>query len=76
MKIIKIIEDENSGEVIIDNIRIGGFIYDEKCKKCNNFLVYYEKYDAFFCAYCNEWVESKCRDKECEFCKSRPEKPL
>lgn len=29
---MKIIEDENSGEVVIDNIRIEGFIYDEKCK--------------------------------------------
>lgn len=73
---MKITENDDTYEVIIDNKRIEGFIYDDKCKKCNNLLIYYKIYDAFFCAYCNEWVEDNCGDINCEFCKGRPERPL
>lgn len=73
---MRIIEDDNTCEVLIDDIRIEGFIHDEKCKKCNNFIIHHEKYDAYFCAYCNEWLEEKCGDPHCEYCKSRPDRPL
>lgn len=76
---MKVIEDNDTCEVIIDDKLIDGFkgfICDEKCKKCNNPLIYYEKYDAFFCAYCNEWVEEKCENPYCEYCKNRPDRPL
>jgi hypothetical protein len=36
---------------------------------------YSEKYDAVYCADCDEWLEGKCPDAECEFCSTRPEKP-
>ena len=49
---MKIIEDIDKNEVIINDIRIEGSIADEKCPKCNNFLILYEKYDSYFCAYC------------------------
>lgn len=74
---MRVFEDDDTGEVIIDDTRIEGFIFDEeKCKKCNNSLIYYEKYDAFFCAYCNEWTGKKCGDINCEYCKNRPVRPL
>ncbi len=73
---MKVIEDFETDEVIIDDIRIAGFISDDKCSICDNYLIYYEKYDAFFCAYCNEWTGFKCSDNNCEFCKDRPERPF
>lgn len=39
-------------------------------------LVYYEDFDAYFCAQCNNWTESKCSDPDCTYCPNRPEKPL
>jgi len=73
---MKIIEDIDKEEVIINGIRIEGFITDEKCLKCGNFLILYKKYDSYFCAYCNEWTEGRCGDPNCFYCNDRPEKPL
>lgn len=73
---MRVFEDDDTGEVIINDIRIEGFIFDKKCSKCDNFLIYYEKYDVFICAYCNEWTERKCGDINCEYCKNRPDRPL
>lgn len=64
---MRIIEDINNDEVIINDIRIEGFIADDKCSKCGNFLIMYKKYDSYFCAYCNEWTERKCGDPYCFF---------
>ncbi len=75
-EIMRIFEDEKNDEVIIDDIRIKGFILDDRCSKCNNLLIINEDYDAYFCAYCNEWVEDTCGDPNCMFCKDRPKKPL
>lgn len=38
-------------------------------------IKHHEKYDAYYCSLCNEWLEPKCTDVECMFCKERPEKP-
>lgn len=73
---MKIIENVEAHEVIIDGLMIKGFIYSRKCITCNHFLIYYGKYDALFCAYCDEWVEATCDDVKCEYCKSRPDRPL
>jgi len=32
-----------------------------------------QKWDAYGCLDCGQWLEKKCSDKECEFCASRPE---
>lgn len=37
--------------------------------------IYSAKYDAVYCADCDEWLEGKCPDRECEYCSVRPEKP-
>lgn len=46
-----------------------------KCEKCDTELELSDKYDAYYCPECNEWTESKCDDKECQFCLNRPETP-
>ncbi|AYO31667.1 hypothetical protein D2962_14630 [Biomaibacter acetigenes] len=60
----------------MDDKKIEGFISDERCKRCNKFLIHYDRYDAFFCAFCNIWTEGKCSDPSCQFCRNRPERPL
>ena len=42
------------------------------CKKPKS---YSEKHDCFYCEPCNLWVEEKCDDKECEYCRARPPQP-
>jgi len=36
---------------------------------------YCEKYDAFYNPKKNIWLEEKCNDPNCIFCKGRPNKP-
>lgn len=42
----------------------------------NNPEKYSEEYDAFYNEETNEWLESTCDDPECEYCRTRPERPL
>ena len=34
-----------------------------------------ECYDAYFCLECKVWLEDKCGDLECRYCKDRPDIP-
>lgn len=34
-----------------------------------------EKHDAFFDKEKDIWLEEKCNDPDCDFCKDRPNKP-
>ena len=43
---------------------------------CNSKKKFSDQYDAYYCASCNEWMESKCDDPECEYCNNRPDKPV
>lgn len=45
------------------------------CPKCNRLADYHLDYDAYACSYCDLWLEEKCGDTNCEFCKNRPDKP-
>ena len=36
---------------------------------------YNEKYDAYYDADSDEWLEGACSDPDCEFCPGRPERP-
>lgn len=38
----------------------------------HDYILYNELYDAHYCRACLSWKESKCSDKLCQFCKSRP----
>ena len=48
------------------------------CTCCSviNKKKYSEKFDAYYNAKANKWLEEKCSDTECEYCKNRPERPL
>ena len=75
-----IIEDVDKGAVTIDGIiTIEGQVMDiddAKCHKCHSVVIYYDRYDAYFCAYCDIWLEKKCGDPSCVYCTKRPERPL
>ena len=73
---IKVIENKETGKIIIGEYEIEGFIDDETCLKCSQNKVYYDDYDAFICPQCNVWLESACADSSCEYCSKRPDKPL
>lgn len=51
-------------------------VFHTKCKKCGTTNCYNEKYDAYFCSKCNKWLESVCRDPNCDYCTERPKKPM
>lgn len=36
---------------------------------------YCETYDAYYNPITDEWLEKKCSDPECDYCKNRPDKP-
>jgi len=36
---------------------------------------YNKMWDAYYDSEKDEWLEEKCNDKDCEFCKNRPTKP-
>lgn len=73
---MEIVEDEITGDIVIDGEWITGFIHEDNCNICNHFLIYNDKYDAFFCPQCNIWTEECCSDATCMYCKERPAKPL
>ena len=35
---------------------------------------YSDRFDAYYCPICKEWLEKKCGDDECIFCINRPNK--
>lgn len=39
-------------------------------------FAYNEKYDAYYNPKTGEWIESRCSDPTCEYCSTRPERPL
>ena len=46
-----------------------------KCKKCGANRAYSYRHDALYCEQCLVWLEPKCDDPRCIFCRERPEKP-
>ena len=56
---------------------IAGFPDSERqCDACGQIRFYCDKFDAYFCAFCNRWLETACSDPHCEYCKARPATPL
>lgn len=54
-----------------------GYVQSHRtCPTCNHIKLFDIDHDSHFCPLCNIWLESTCRDPECEFCPTRPEKPL
>lgn len=73
---MEIFESPSSDKVMIGSLVLYGFVSDKLCNECNHQQIYYEKYDAFFCASCNQWKEERCSDPQCSFCRNRPEFPM
>jgi hypothetical protein len=74
---VKGFKEDAGGRVLIDGYVIDGFVDDEThCRTCGGPRVYYDDYDAFFCPECNLWLESRCDDPGCSYCRNRPDKPL
>lgn len=65
-----------------DSLRFGseevdGFPDDERqCDLCGQVRFYHDKFDAYFCAFCNRWLETSCSDPYCDYCKARSKSPL
>ena len=73
----RISEYEDEEIVVIDGKwKLNGWVTEQKCYKCKEYLIYFDKYDSTFCLDCNSWRESKCSDSTCEFCSVRPKTPL
>lgn len=45
------------------------------CSSCGKDVRRSRIHDAIYCPACLEWLEPKCKDESCEFCRNRPEKP-
>ena len=69
------IQEFDDDKLVINNVEIAGWIDDDKCRFCNHQRCYSERFDAYFCPYCNRWLESRCGDPNCGFCKNRPHFP-
>lgn len=39
-------------------------------------IAYSKEYDAYYNQRTNEWIDHKCCDPNCEFCTTRPARPL
>jgi hypothetical protein len=47
----------------------------EICCICKTKRKYSDKYDAYYCPKCLNWLERICSDRNCGFCKNRPKYP-
>lgn len=39
-------------------------------------VMYSERWDAHYSPLRNRWLDDRCGDPECEYCKDRPKRPL
>lgn len=73
---IKIETDKRTGVLRINDVVISGHVLNDLCAECAHPLIMDERYDAKFCAQCNTWLEKACSDSGCEYCSTRPRRPL
>ncbi|BAK16340.1 hypothetical protein SSIL_1917 [Solibacillus silvestris StLB046] len=72
---MKIVEGDR--KLIIDGFEFYGKIQQTNfCKQCKSNLVFFDKFDTYFCLKGNSWTDSKCSDPHWKYCPSRPEYPL
>ena len=71
---------ENFNRILYDSHDrfIAGWISCQTCSHCKHKLIcYYEDYDSYFCASCNEWLSTACGDNAApSYSGSHPPKPL
>lgn len=70
------VERAETEEVVIGEQVIPGWIDDVPCEQCGANRIYHEQFDAFFCSECNRWLEGRCGDATCAFCRERPDSPV
>ena len=69
--------DKTAGTVRFGEDVIPGFVDGvQRCPNCNSHRFYHDTFDAYYCAFCNLWLEGAFRDSECDYCKSRPVQPM
>lgn len=61
---------------LVDIVSLNASDTEKACNICCHPCVRNDIYDAWFCPICNIWLEQKCGDSDCEYCKERPERPL
>ncbi len=71
----QIIEDRLHGDVLVDGVRVWGFV-DVNKSACGHVRIYSERYDAYFCARDNRWDTENCGDPTCKPCTLRPDPPM
>lgn len=47
----------------------------QRCSTCGRNAVLIERFDAYACFSCDDWLEKACSDPQCEFCNHRPDRP-
>ena len=70
------IKIHDAAGLLICTDTIPGNLLPETCEKCGTAIVYSINEDTKLCAMCNEWLEAKCTDPDCETCNERLEHPL
>jgi hypothetical protein len=68
-------ESGDERTVSVGGVVFEGRIEESECNRCGLFVIYYVKYDAYFCPFCREWLDRQCSDPECEYCRPRPSVP-
>jgi len=53
----------------------GWFERRTTCNRCGSRIERDDKHDAYCCRACRRWIEPRCGDRDCEFCRNRPRKP-
>jgi len=75
--LIEFSHDASNDRLGFGSEEIDGFPDDERrCDHCGQIRFYHDTFDAYFCAFCNRWLEGACSDPYCDYCKARPSSPL
>ena len=69
-------ENPETEQITIGTETLTGRIDETPCETCGERRIYHDKYDAFFCPQCNQWLEVTCGDPSCRYCAARPNRPL
>jgi hypothetical protein len=49
--------------------------WDSDCPRCGGRQWYDDRFDAFFCHRDDVWLEPRCGDTGCAYCRDRPAHP-
>ncbi len=56
--------------------QLGYISEDSVCPNCGEkSLIQFDRYDAWACMSCLEWLDTACSDPDCPYCSLRPQTP-